>query len=113
MDYKLFLTWILCCGPDDVDYLFASMDSDLLYKGIKFCRDNDIYMSAENLWTEIIGLAAVEVFGQQCDFIDTVFNCLDSRISIKKEYLQYIEGFEEKKDKFEKLVNDTLEIWEE
>ena len=105
-------TWILGCSDMDIEYLFKDMDSDLLYEGIGFLKENDISISAGNLWTECAGLAANKVFGPQADFIDTAFNCIDSRIFIKESLSEYIESFPMKKEQFEKLMACELEIWE-
>ena len=110
--HERLLQLILGCCIGDVDYLFSNMDSDLLADAIEEIHNNDIEMSAENLWTECIQLAAERIFKTQSDFIETVFNCIDSHVGIVKKHIQYIEDFEEKKDKLEELTNETLEIWE-
>ena len=104
--------WILNASDSDIEYLFAKMDSNLLADAIDEIHNNDIEMSAENLWTECIQLAAERIFNTQSDFIETVFNCIDSHVGIVKKHIQYIEDFEEKQDKFEKLTSETIEIWE-
>ena len=113
MDAITLLSNILGCGIGDINYLFSGMNDELLCDAIDEIHNEDMEMSVENLWTECIQLAAENVFGQQSDFISDVFNCIDSRVEIKKEDIQYIENFEEKKDEFEKLTNESIEIWEE
>lgn len=112
MDNDTILSLILDIGISDIQYLFSGMDSSLLQEAIDEIHNEEMKMSAENLWFECIHFAAERVFGTQSDFIDSSFNCQDSSITIKRDYLQYIENFEEKKDEFEKLINNTLEIWE-
>lgn len=89
------------------------MDNKLLCDAIDEIHNNNMEMSAENLWTACIQFAAKRVFDTQSDFIITVFNCMDSRVGIKKEYIQYIEDFEEKQEELENLTSETLEVWED
>ena len=112
MNNDTILSLILGCGTADISYLFSGMDSSLLSEAIEEIHKENMNMSAENLWFECIHFAAERVFGTQSDFIDSSFNYQDSRITIKRDYLQFITFFKEKKDEFEKLINDTLEIWE-
>ncbi|MBO7731880.1 MAG: hypothetical protein J6S67_04990 [Methanobrevibacter sp.] len=112
MDAITLLSSILGCGISDINYLFSGMDDKLLCDAIDEIHNEDMEMSAENLWTECIQLAAERIFKTQSDFISTVFNCIDSHVWINKKYIQFIEDFEEKKDKLEELTNETLEIWE-
>jgi len=112
MDANILLSNILGCGIDDINYLFSGMDDKLLCDAINEIHNENMKMSAENLWTECIQFAAERIFNTQSDFISTVFNCIDSHVWINKKYIQFIEDFEEKKDKLEELTNETLEIWE-
>lgn len=85
---------------------------NLLTDAIDEIHNNDMEMSAENLWTECIQFAAERIFNTQADFIDSAFNCIDSHIFIKKSLSEYIESFPMKKEQFEKLVDCELEILE-
>lgn len=112
MDANTLLSSILGCGIGDINYLFSGMDDKLLCNTIDEIHNEDMEMSAENLWTECIQLAAERIFNTQADFIDSAFNCIDSRIFIKESLSEYIESFPMKKEQFEKLVDCELEILE-
>lgn len=105
-------TSITDTGIEDLMYLFSGMDKKTMQEAICDLLEEGVLPTAAWIWTQSINVAYMEVFRDDPYYIETYFNYTDSHVYMQRKYIEKIEDFESKKERFEELIDEVLEIVE-